>query len=461
MQCPYCNTKLKSGDTCEKCGNNVKQFKRLYRISNRCYNEGLEKAKARDLSGAVVSLQNSLKINKKNTEARNLLGLIYSEMGEIVDALREWIISSHFEPGNNLAAEYLSYFQNNPARLEAAGQVVKKYNASLKLAKSGNLDLAVIQLKKLISLNGKHIKGLQLLGLLNIKSGNVSQAKKYLKMILKVDTMNPLAMMYLKEIKGQNAGEDKTEDEDADKLVLNARESFAPMSAYRDNKHGILPWLSLLFGIVLGMAFFMIAIVPGIRAKSVENKKAEIVSLNETMAKTNAEFDSVSSENAELKKQVETLETKNKQLSESSKKTKSNNDGFGLLAAAAAYYTMENNDKAAETLVKVNKATLKDKNMLNLYNQLSAKIFTEQSARLFQEGYNLYGSGKYDEALKSFETSLKMNKKNVDSTYFTARCYDRKGDKTKAAEWYNKVINDFGNTQRAVEAKRMLSVLGV
>lgn len=461
MQCPYCNTKLKSGDTCEKCGNNVKQFKRLYRISNRCYNEGLEKAKARDLSGAVVSLQNSLKINKKNTEARNLLGLIYSEMGEIVDALREWIISSHFEPGNNLAAEYLSYFQNNPARLEAAGQVVKKYNASLKLAKSGNLDLAVIQLKKLISLNGKHIKGLQLLGLLNIKSGNVSQAKKYLKMILKVDTMNPLAMMYLKEIKGQNAGEDKTEDEDADKLVLNARESFAPMSAYRDNKHGILPWLSLLFGIVLGMAFFMIAIVPGIRAKSVENKKAEIVSLNETLAKTNAEFDSVSSENAELKKQVETLETKNKQLSESSKKTKSNNDGFGTLAAAAAYYTMENNDKAAETLVKVDKATLKDKNMLNLYNQLSAKIFTEQSARLFQEGYSLYSGGKYDEALKSFETSLKMNKKNVDSIYFTARCYDRKGDKTKAAVWYNKVINDFGNTQRAVEAKRMLSVLGV
>ena len=419
MQCPYCNTKLKSGDTCEKCGNDVKQFKRLYRISNRCYNEGLEKAKARDLSGAVVSLQNSLKINKKNTEARNLLGLIYSEMGEIVDALREWIISSHFEEENNLATEYLSYFQNNPTRLDAAGQVVKKYNASLKLAKSGSLDLAVIQLKKLISLNGKHIKGLQLLGLLNIKSGNVSQAKKYLKMILKVDTMNPLAMMYLKEIKGQNAGEDKTEDEDADKLVLNARESFAPMSAYRDNKHGILPWLSLLFGIVLGMAFFMVAIVPGIRAKSVENKKAEIVSLNETMAKTNAEFDSVSSENAELKKQVETLETKNKQLSESSKKTKSNNDGFGLLAAAAAYYTMENNDKAAETLVKVNKATLKDKNMLNLYNQLSAKIFTEQSARLFQEGYNLYGSGKYDEALKSFETSLKMNKKNVDFLYIS------------------------------------------
>ena len=456
MQCPYCNGKLTAGDNCEKCGNNVKPFKKLYKISNRCYNEGLEKAKVRDLSGAVVSLQNSLKINKRNTDARNLLGLIYSEMGEIVDALSEWVISNHLQPENNLATGYLSYFQNNPTRAE---QVVKKYNTSLKLAKAGSYDLAVIQLKKLISLNSKHIKGLQLLGLLNIKSGNLPQAKKYLKMMLKVDAMNPAAMLYLKEIQGKDAGEDKTEDVDADRLVLNARESFAPTSAYRENKHGILPWINLLLGIVLGMAFFMVAIVPGIRAKSVENKKAEIVSLNETLAKTNAEFDSMTSENAELKKKVETLETKNKQLSETVKKPENNE--YGALAEAAAYYTMEDNAKAAEALLKVDKTTLKDKNLLNLYNQLSAKVFEEQSAKLFQEGYNTYNRGKYEDALKIFETSLKMNTANVDSVYFTGRCYDRLSDKEKAVEWYNKVINEFGNTQRAVEAKRRLRALGV
>ena len=297
------------------------------------------------------------------------------------------------------------------------------------------------------------------MGLLNIKSGNLPQAKKYLKMMLKVDAMNPAAMLYLKEIQGKDAGEDKTEDVDADRLVLNARESFAPTSAYRENKHGILPWINLLLGIVLGMAFFMVAIVPGIRAKSVENKKAEIVSLNETLAKTNAEFDSMTSENAELKKKVETLETKNKQLSETVKKPENNE--YGALAEAAAYYTMEDNAKAAEALLKVDKTTLKDKNLLNLYNQLSAKVFEEQSAKLFQEGYNTYNRGKYEDALKIFETSLKMNTANVDSVYFTGRCYDRLSDKEKAVEWYNKVINEFGNTQRAVEAKRRLRALGV
>jgi len=459
MLCPYCNEKLTTSNSCEKCGNNVKPFKKLYQISNRCYNEGLEKAKARDLSGAVVSLQNSLKINKKNTDARNLLGLIYSEMGEIVDALSEWVISTHFQPENNMAADYLSYFQNNPTRLDTAEQVVKKYNTSLKLAKTGSYDLAVIQLKKLISLNGKHIKGLQLLGLLNMKSDNLSQAKKYLKMILKVDTMNPLAMQYLKEVQGKNAGEDKTDDVDADKLVLNARESFAPKNAYRENKHGILPWVNLLLGIVLGMAFFMIAIVPGIKAKSVENKKAEIVSLNENLAKTNAEFESINSENEELKKQVAALETKNKKLSETVKKPETNE--YSAIVEAAAYFTMDDKAEAAKTLLKVDKSTLKDKNLLNLYNQLSGKVFEEQSTKLFQEGYTVYNRGKYDNALKLFETSLKMNPANVDAIYFTGRCYDRMADKEKAKEWYNKVINEFGNTQRAVEARRRLNALGV
>ena len=58
-------------------------------MSNMYYNEGLEKAGVRDLSGAVVSLRHSLQFNKNNIKARNLLGLVYFEMGEAAAALRE------------------------------------------------------------------------------------------------------------------------------------------------------------------------------------------------------------------------------------------------------------------------------------------------------------------------------------------------------------------------------------
>ena len=63
-------------------------MKRIRCASNSYYNLGLERARIRDLSGAVECLKRSLHLNKYNTDARNLLGLIYYEIGEVSDALR-------------------------------------------------------------------------------------------------------------------------------------------------------------------------------------------------------------------------------------------------------------------------------------------------------------------------------------------------------------------------------------
>ena len=56
-------------------------------IANAYYNIGLEKAKSRDLTGAVTALKKSLRFDKYQTDARNLLGLIYNEIGEVGSAL--------------------------------------------------------------------------------------------------------------------------------------------------------------------------------------------------------------------------------------------------------------------------------------------------------------------------------------------------------------------------------------
>ena len=52
-------------------------YKKIMKTSNALYNDGLAKAKVRDLSGAVSSLREALKFNKRNIQARNLLGLVY------------------------------------------------------------------------------------------------------------------------------------------------------------------------------------------------------------------------------------------------------------------------------------------------------------------------------------------------------------------------------------------------
>ena len=74
--------------------------KRAFQLSNLYYNQGLERAGVRDLTGAVTKLRQSLLLNKRNTAARNLLGLVYLEMGEVVAALREWLISQSYHYGS-------------------------------------------------------------------------------------------------------------------------------------------------------------------------------------------------------------------------------------------------------------------------------------------------------------------------------------------------------------------------
>ena len=96
MFCYNCGCHLSEHDFCTSCGADVSLYKKIMCMSNRFYNDGLEKAGVRDLTGAINSLRQSLKFNKNNIEARNLLGLVYFETGEVVAALSEWVIKQKY-----------------------------------------------------------------------------------------------------------------------------------------------------------------------------------------------------------------------------------------------------------------------------------------------------------------------------------------------------------------------------
>ncbi|MFR8016960.1 MAG: hypothetical protein ACLU48_10510 [Clostridiaceae bacterium] len=58
------------------------EMQKIQYAANSYYNRGLEMAKERNLSGAARFLKRALQFNKYHTDARNLLGLIFYEMGE-------------------------------------------------------------------------------------------------------------------------------------------------------------------------------------------------------------------------------------------------------------------------------------------------------------------------------------------------------------------------------------------
>ena len=95
------------------------------------YNDGLKKAKIRDLTGAESSLKKSIQFDKYNKDARNLLGLVYYGRGDVTRALVAWTVSLKLVPAGNIASDYIDEFKSSRAALEAVDQTAKKYNQCL------------------------------------------------------------------------------------------------------------------------------------------------------------------------------------------------------------------------------------------------------------------------------------------------------------------------------------------
>ena len=187
MLCYQCGSTLGAGKFCLRCGADVQQYRKIARLANRYYNEGLARAKVRDLSGAAEALHHCLSIDKRNIPARNLLGLVLYEMGETIDALAEWVVSTNYLPHDNPAESYVASLQNNRTELDTASAAIHKFNVALDHARAGNTDLAMIQLQWVLDKHPKMIKAHELMALLYIWEDENAKAKKELDAALKID----------------------------------------------------------------------------------------------------------------------------------------------------------------------------------------------------------------------------------------------------------------------------------
>ena len=102
--------------------------------------------------------------------------------------------------GRNHSRSYINELQSNKNRLDTINQTIRKYNQSVLYCREDNEDMAIIQLKKVISQNSKFVKAYQLLALLYMKRQEYERARKLLKKAANIDTTNTTTLRYLQEI---------------------------------------------------------------------------------------------------------------------------------------------------------------------------------------------------------------------------------------------------------------------
>ncbi|MCI6164500.1 MAG: tetratricopeptide repeat protein [Lachnospira sp.] len=462
MKCFKCGSLLTANDTCPKCNTDVSVYKETAKVSNAYYNKGLAKAQVRDLTGAVESLKTSIMINKYNIEARNLLGLVYLEMGEVVNALSEWVISKNLFPEDNVAGDYIKRIQSNQNRFELVTNTIKKYNLSLKYAKEGNIDMAVIQLKKVVTQNPQLIKAYQLLALLYIKEGDNSRAKKLLNHVLKIDRNNIIAIRYLNEI--SKAAQLKSKDvensflpkrklKDNDSKPLSGNDVILPRSSYREPSNGAITIINVLVGIVIGAAVIWFLIMPSRNRGLTEEYNNTIAQYSEQLSSGNVELNSLTRQLEEVKKDKEALEAQVSQLSG----TGGSNKLLISVVDAANAYIAGDTSKTAENLIDVDVSALPNDTSKELYNKLSAATFSMAASEFNNKGMQEYYKASYSTAVEYLVKAYKCDKNNVNYVYYAAKCYEALGQTDNAKKYYKYIVDDFSTSGYYREASAYVS----
>lgn len=466
MFCYQCGAKLsEQHDFCTACGVDVYLYKKIMYVSNRFYNEGLEKASVRDLSGAIVSLRQSLKFNKNNIEARNLLGLVYFETGEVVAAMSEWVISKNLRPEKNIADDYIEMLQSNATRLDSINQTIKKYNQAYAYCVQESKDLAVIQLKKVLSLNPRFVRAHQLLALLYMDSEQWEKAQRELKKCMAIDRNNTQTLRYMNEVERMLQPDEsdkqfgKRKKDEAVRYQSDNEIIIQPMSVKETKRGTASTLLNIGLGLLIGVTACYFLVVPTAVNKAKLDARKDVTEIgNQLDAKTLTI--------QELEKQVKDLETENLNLT-NELEGYVGEDGTmqtidNLLQAANIYLTTQNLQETAVNLeaiaanVKIEDTSEAFK---NLYNTLLTTIGPSLAVTYYNDGLAAYRSEDFATAVELLNKAVYYDAANVESLYYLARAYHRSDDKENALSGYTKVVELFPGTQNATNAQRYIDEL--
>ncbi|HIZ44677.1 MAG TPA: tetratricopeptide repeat protein [Firmicutes bacterium] len=462
MECLYCHHQVVgNGQYCPVCGRDLTLYRKVIRTSNTYYNVGLEKAKVRDLSGAAVYLKKSLDLYKKNTDARNLLGLIYYEMGETVDALAEWVISKNLKPHDNLAAEYLKKLQSKQSRLNQMNQTLKKFNQALYYARHDSEDLALLQAKKVISMNPRFVKAYQLLGLLYLKKEEYAKAEKTIRAILNIDVNNTAALAYLDELKeiaknkkavAKEKNKNRTRKNQERDLFESAVRDESIVPTYREGTGSWATVLLLAVGLVVGVLFTYFLIFP-VRERALNaGFNEQVLSYNEKISQrdttiTNLEdqINTLNSEKTNLENELSAYTGDSGIINEYNKlinvlNLRANGDYIGAMDAFAS----------------IDSSLVTNDTFQSVYNSLNTEFNESGVQNLYNLGRTAYDAREWETAVTYFTRCLQLQPDYPEVIFYMGVCYQNLGDWSTAVSYYNQLIDNptYANTTWGTAARQ-------
>lgn len=453
--CPKCARPLDVNSYCSHCDLSVSVYNRIKDMSKILYNQGLQKAKVRDLSASIDLLNRSVRLNKHNTDARNLLGLIYFEIGETVSALQHWVISKNLKPQDNEAVYFLNQVQDNQSYLDKLNTAIKKYNQALGYINQDSVDLAIIQLKKVTSLNPKYVKAYALLSLCYIKDGHIDKAKKVLFKIQAIDKSNYVARKYLDRLEQQAVTSEHFRDESAKESPIR---SFRPSPLNTKVSNAMFQFIAMAIGIAIGLAIMSFMVMPG----RIDQKNTQINEMTAELIQSEETIDTLEDEVNRLEAELTNSEALGEAATKASQnKEKQLKETVKVLNAMNSLVVQELEREAADTLYLVD-ATVLSADVNAIYESLTSVVYPTIAQSTHNSGYNAYSTNRLEEAIELLTTSYKFAKDADYSSrtlYFLARSYQKLGQTDQALPLFKSVVTEYPESSYADDAQYFIGQL--
>ena len=432
--------------------------KKIVYQSNYWYNDGLRKAQIRDMSGAIVSLRRSLQFNRENIAARNLLGLVYYGIGEVPEALVEWIISKNLRTHNNIADYYINTVQASAKELETINLAIKKYNQCLAYCQQNGEDLAIIQLKQVVASHPSFLKAHQLLALLYLHTGQYTRARQMIRQARKLDTGNEITLKYMHELthqRGKQRRRSEKKKEDAVEYSLGNETIIQPKHSRVKEMASHLAVANVFIGAAIGAAIIWFLVAPAVN-QSQNNR------MNDQMREYS---DQIKTLEAQVSAQTRTLDNyraSGEEVEADTNQAQTTRDSYeNLMTVVEQYNSGEYSyTTMADSLIGIDRDSLGESGK-SRYDELTDAIYPSACETNFATGTEALSAGNYQGAVDALYKVVRMNAGYNDgqALFNQAQAYMGNGDNDNAITYFQRVVDDYGDSEYAEEAQTNLDTL--
>ncbi len=357
-------------------------------------------------------------------------------------------------------------FTQNSEKTEKVINSVEMYNKAIEYLKAGNEDIAMIELKKVVSANPNFYEAVNLLGLCYAYTNQLDKAEELFGSIVERENNAIKAADYLnfisitenvsskKSTRSKNKvtayAPNKLVKEPAKKTSINSKDILAEnIVLEKIGSQFKKPQTAVILNIFSVICLIVAVILFLATARETRDVDAAEPTAIEQQQQVMAENNSFA-ELDKLKEQLEAANTKLKQYELSTQ-----------VSQISALYTQKKYVEASDKLMSIKVDELSE-DLKTKYNSIRDKVLLGAANQLVTDGNTLYNNKKYADAIKKLEKlfTLGNNWNFADKAlYILGKSYVEVNEIQKAAVTYEKLIKEYPKSAYIRWAKGRLKAI--